>query len=282
MLPEGLECIGACAFVNCVLLSHINIPSSVKVIDGGAFLNCASLESVELPDGLEVLGKIAFRGCESLQSIKIPPRIKVIDELTFADCIALQNVHLPEGLETIEEAAFQYCISLRHIKIPSTVRELCPYTFSCTDGYLEEVQFCDNIEEFVRGESLQNWWGNGILWCSLAIYNFLVRCNVPARLKKRMRQWQANIYDMLRNIPSDDYEVDDICSVEGCFDTIESKLDDYEKLPDPISVLELAIWKSKMAEQHGQDVDNISDMARSQCRDECGASVIIPFVLSFL
>lgn len=147
---------------------------------------------------------------------------------------------------------------------------------------MEEVQFCDNIEEFVRGESLQNWWGNGILWCSLAIHNFLVRCNVPARLKKLMRQWQANIYDMLRNIPSDDYEVDDICSVEGCFDTIESKLDDYEKLPDPISVLELAIWKSKMAEQRGQDVDNISDMARSQCRDECGASVIIPFVLSFL
>ena len=94
-----------------------------------------------------------------------------------------------------------------------------------------------------------------------------------------MRQWQANIYDILRNIPSDDYEVDDICSVEGCFDTIESKLDDYEKL---LSVLELEIWKTKMSEQHGQDVDNISDMARSQCRDECGASVIIPIVLSFL
>ena len=62
---------------------------------------------------------------------------------------------------------------------------------------------------------------------------------------------------------------------------IDSKLSVYERLKRVSTMLELAIWKSKMSGIRNQhDIDR-RDM-RLQCRFECGSSVIIPNVPSFL
>jgi hypothetical protein len=278
-LPEGLESIGDSTFGLCKVLSHINIPSSVKVIGDFAFRCCLRLESVELPDSLEELGGAAFMNCRSLQSIRIPPKIKTIDKMAFWGCDALRYVYLPEGLKYIRQEAFANCPLLRHITIPSSVEEIHPDAFIC-DYWMNpvlKVQFCDEIEEFVTGESLRDLWGNGTSERALRTFNFLVRCNIPARLEQLItRQWQANIHEMIRGIPSVDY-----VALDDYFCTIKSELAFYE-LHDAITVLELAIWKSKISEQFGQNMDNVSAMAKLQCRVECGAYVIIPNVLSFI
>jgi hypothetical protein len=280
LLPEGLESIQEYAFFFCSRLSRIDIPSSVNVIGDCAFALCSSLERVELPAGLEYLGVSAFLQCESLQSIIIPPRITSISRSTFSMCNALRYVTLPEGLEYIGDKAFAACPLLRHIEIPSTVTEISPYTFGYTDDVgtnLDRVQFCDHIEEFVSGESIRDWWNNGVSKRSLTTYNFLVRCNIPARLEQLIaRQWQASIHEMLRGIPSVDF-----VALDDYFTTIESKLAFYE-LHDTTTVLDLAIWKSKILEQYGQGMENVSAMEKLQCRVECGACVIIPHVLPFL
>ena len=281
-LPEGLESIGNFAFSRCVLLTQINIPSTVKVIGKRAFGDCESLESVVLPEGLEQLGGEAFIACASLLSINIPLGIKAIKSYTFRGCASLRDVELSEGLESIGYQAFSECPMLRHISIPPTVKEISPYTFNkqYSDTQwavlfirrrtnLERVQFCDIIEEFVSGESIRDWWDNGTSERSLKMYNFLIRCKVPERLEQlMMRQWQANIHEMIKRIPS--FKID---TLDDYLNTIDSTLVVYESLPDVIPLLEFAIWKSNTLEQHG--------LSKSQFRIECGCDIIL-HVLSFL
>ncbi len=194
----------------------------------------------------------------------------------------LRDVYLSEGLESIGNEAFALCPMLRHISIPPTVKEISPHTFGDDSGArfyvlfygrtnLERVQFCDYVEEFVSGESIRDWWDNGTSVRSLKMYNFLIRCDIPARLEQLIvRQWQANLHEMLRRIPSVD-----IVTLDDYLNTIDTTLVVYDSLvSDAIPLLELAIWKAKILEQHG--------VSKSQCRIECGASVIIPHVLSFL
>ena len=79
-------------------------------------------------------------------------------------------------------------------------------------------------------------------------------------------------------------------------DTINSKLvtceHEYHQLKDATSLLELALWQSKTDEsilimqcnnvgQKRKTKDHTIDVKR-QCRISCGASVIIPNVLSYL
>jgi hypothetical protein len=66
----------------------------------------------------------------------------------------------------------------------------------------------------------------------------------------RVQGWQENVKEMLRHIPSEYPK-----GVNNYFRFIESRLSFYENLKDSAASLELAIWKSKITEQHGQDSD---------------------------
>ncbi len=276
-LSEGLERIGNSTFEGCELLQYINIPSSVKVIGRYAFCRCGRLESVELCEGLEELEGSAFSDCYSLQSITTPPKIKSINRAAFECCIALRYVSLNEGLEYIGDRAFANCPSLDYIEIPSTVKEISPDAFSYS-RHLSNVRFCDEMEEFVSGESFRDWWNNGISKHALKTYSFLARCNVPARVGLLTPiKWQANIHSMLEQIPAVGFD-----ALDDYFDSIASMLTTYERLPDAIPLLELAVWKSKILEIQERKTCELSVMMKLQCRNECGAFVIVPNVLSFI
>ena len=123
----------------------------------------------------------------------------------------------------------------------------------------------------------RDWWNSGISEYSLKTYNFLVQCNVPARFDMLTgMSWQATIQDRFHHIPS--VAKGDIAEY---FNTIDSMLTVYEITHD-MSLLELAIWKSKICEQCGSNMVNVSGIMRSQSRANCGACVIIPQVLPFL
>ncbi len=130
---------------------------------------------------------------------------------------------------------------------------------------------------FVSGESIQDWWDNRTSKRSFQTYNFLILYKVPARLILLSKMlWQENIHDMLRNIPTVDFD-----ALDDHFTAIDAKLTVY-KITDDMSLLELALWKSKIRVQHGLSMGKLSSTERSQCRENCGACVIIPRVLPFL
>ncbi len=272
-LGEGkLEYLGKKSFLDCTSLQRIRIPSTVKEIDNNAFAGCSHLADVELCEGrLQRIGVGSFNGCP-LQRVQIPSTVKVISNCAFGACGSLVHVELQEGLEIIRDGAFGGCESLERVRIPSTV------TFVAVDAFwdcssLREVAFCDEIERFVTRYSIRKNWNHGTSPQSLAIYNHLVRYRIPKRLDKlKARRWRLGIVAMLRRVTS---------KLHDKRDSIDAKLSVYEKLQELSSLLELAIWNGKYLEQLDLNTNNASD-AKVQSRLHCGASVIIPNVLSFL
>jgi hypothetical protein len=283
-LCEGLEIIDDRAFKECTSLRSIHIPSTVKEIREGAFEDCFALRNVELLEGLEWIREMAFSECISLERITIPSTVKVIHQMVFIGCNRLMNVELNEGLELIEGEAFEDCSSLERIIVPSTVDYIAGDAFEGCER-LVAVEFCDEIEQFVNEASL-HWWNNGILKASLRTYSFLVEGNIPARLDTiKVRAWKKNIHNLLQRIPEklkdDDnsYELDDNEEGEVYFNSIKSRLSNYEHLQDALPLLELALWKAKIMEQcNGNNISNVENDVKLMCR--ANSFSMLPIIFS--
>ncbi len=92
----------------------------------------------------------------------------------------------------------------------------------------------------------------------------------------RVKRWQANIYDMLRCIPS-----------IPTIDSIEAKLSLNKNLEETPALLEMAIWKSIITKQlvFGGSNGNLTyDILKMQCCADflTMVTIIVPNVLSFL
>lgn len=167
--------------------------------------------------------------------------------------------------------------------IPSTVYKISPGAFHECEN-LREVRFCDKIETFVSKVSMREWWDYGRANSSLLTHEFLIRCEVPERFDMiRVDTWQHNICSMLKELPVLDSSScylshDDRKKFQDHLEDIDSELAFYEACFGASSLLELALWKTKIDEMTDQD---LSVNMQLQCRNNCGASVIIPLVLSF-
>ncbi len=69
-IGENVETIGSNAFDVCPKLYSINLPATLKTIEGYAFSG-SGLGSITIPASVDSLGKRAFGSCESLSSIRI-------------------------------------------------------------------------------------------------------------------------------------------------------------------------------------------------------------------
>ncbi len=148
---------------------------------------------------------------------------------------------------------------------------------------------------------MRGWWNQGLHEKGLSTYCFLVRCNIPQRLSLfRIRNWQDNIHEMLGRIPlftSEDTNTwrgniiprrtptisTEILSTH--FGSIDSKITLYEQiLRDAPTLLELAIWKSKITERYAQHTEYSATNVRKRRRIDSVSNVIniVPNVLSFL
>jgi hypothetical protein len=283
ILPSSVKTIGCDAFWGCVHLMHIEL-SSVKNIGSGAFCDCR-LRNVELCEGLENIMESTFSHCEFLEQVTVPSSVKSIRSDAFSSCTNLRHVDLSHGLECIEYDAFTECKNLERICIPISVKSIDDGAFtSCPE--LDVINFSTGVEGVVvkleRGNNWTYWnelmeyWEYGN-WHGL--YSFLVEHKIPKRLGELPKNWRDVIHDMIRRFPCiNENKIDSYSSL------LRERLDKYTELNDGLkeaaSLLELAIWKSRITEQCS-GLKNISTM-RSKARYDCGAPVIIPHVLSFL
>ena len=147
--------------------------------------------------------------------------------------------HSNHGLEEIGEWAFNGC-ALVQIVIPPCVRVIDETAFKrCSN--LMTVRFCYEIEEIISSGLMQDWWNHGVHEKCLSTCCFLVRFNIPQRLRLvRATQWQTNIHGMLMHIPLIFSGFSSNC-LDLYFNFIDSKLSIYENLNDAPTLLELAI-----------------------------------------
>ena len=188
---------------------------------------------------------------------------------------------LNNGLEEIGKGAFWGC-TLVHTDIPPAVRAIDEMAFEeCSN--LTTVQFCDEIEEFVFGESIRHWWNNGVHEKCMSMHCFLVQFNIPERLGLvRSATWQTNIHGMLERIPSISPK-----RLNAHFDSVDSKLSAFEAMLsayEGLTMLELAIWKSEIVEQSDGNINLLTPDMKMGCRIDSLWMVdfIVPNVLSFL
>lgn len=138
-LPDGLTNIGSYAFRDCLNLTDINIPTTVRKIGENAFGYCSSLTSVAVPDGVTNISGWTFFYCSSLTSVTLPPTLTNIGRNAFYGCSSLADVALPQSLLTIEDGAFEYCTSMTSIELPKSLTAMGSWVFagstSLTDVY---------------------------------------------------------------------------------------------------------------------------------------------------
>ncbi len=116
VIPDTVSVIGKSAFYNCNDLYNIEIPSSVKTIEGdvcaaggeyciysGAFENCTSLTSVIIPGSVTSLGNGAFGGCTNLEKVTILDGVKTIPMYAFSGDTKLEKFIVPKSVTTMQD-----------------------------------------------------------------------------------------------------------------------------------------------------------------------------------
>lgn len=66
VVESGVTNIGARAFMDCINLTSISLPETVKTIDDAAFYGCDSLYTVNFPSSLERIEYCGFYSCLKL------------------------------------------------------------------------------------------------------------------------------------------------------------------------------------------------------------------------
>ena len=93
VIPDGVRCIGAEAFMYCPGLTEVIIPNSVQVISEGAFSHCEDLLKIVIPQSVIEIGEYAFWESENLT-------------------LYCEAESLPEGWSDVWHVCYDFCKEL--------------------------------------------------------------------------------------------------------------------------------------------------------------------------
>lgn len=146
------------AYANCINMTEVVIPSTVKRVEREAFSGCTSVRSISLPDNGVTICAGVFQGCTALNSVHIPASVKADGAIgespayagVFARCSALRNVTFGEGITSIPKGFFLSCTGLLSINIPDSVTNIEKNAFnSCVN--LKDVHLSAKLESIEAG-----------------------------------------------------------------------------------------------------------------------------------
>lgn len=127
------------------------------------------------------------------------------------------------------------------------------------------IVFCPEIEDFVVDLLLTDWFNHGLNEDWHELYLFLAQNKILECLDHiSTTKWRDHVHAMIKRCPSIHES-----KFELCFDLILSRLCEYKNLKDAASLLDLALWKSKIGEQ-SSDLTRVYNsgmilMARHDC-----------------
>jgi len=150
--------IGIEAFSNCISLTGITIPNSVKWIWYYAFSGCTSLTSVTIPDSVTSIGEYAFNNCSRLIEINVDGANTTYSSvdgvlynknkttlIKYPEGKIGASFIIPDSVTSIEDGAFEKCTNLTSVTIPNSVTGIYDFAFSgCTN--LTNVTIPNSVE----------------------------------------------------------------------------------------------------------------------------------------
>ncbi len=125
--PANLGGIGECAFLDCTSLELVDIPEGAY-IGVGAFKGCTSVQTVNV-NGSNISNE-AFSGCTRLENLYISDFTSFIGNKAFYGCSSLKSLTLSDSVSDIGESAFQKCTSLAEVHISKNLYSIGKYAFA--------------------------------------------------------------------------------------------------------------------------------------------------------
>ena len=104
-------------------LQFYTVKDGTKMIRRFAFLNCKSLQNVQIPDSVQSIGEGAFMWCSKLQWVNIPRTVSVINEYTFAGCGFYDFFFTNPNIILKHDAIVHNNREIRRIVIPDGCKE---------------------------------------------------------------------------------------------------------------------------------------------------------------
>lgn len=101
ILPDGITKIGYKAFFKMPLLTTINFPASLKIIESKAFYG-GVLTAVDIPSQTAI-GSRAFESCTKMETLSIP-QVTYMGNACFRHCSKLASVTVPESAKIGQQA----------------------------------------------------------------------------------------------------------------------------------------------------------------------------------
>ncbi len=159
-INQGVEEIGGYdVFSNCLSLTDVSLPASLKTIGSAMFSYCTSLTEIVIPNGVETIGKGAFRDCTSLTEVVIPDGVKFIYQNAFGKCTNLKSVTIPSSVISVElhfTPTFDGCSSDKlviNVACTEYLNEVTPTQW----GNIKEInRVHDFTAEEAKGEALKS------------------------------------------------------------------------------------------------------------------------------
>jgi len=140
--------IGVSAFYECVGITAIIIPETVKEIRPAAFSGCIALSSIYIPSSVEIISDAPAISCRSLRSITVDERNPVFDSRENCNAIirtddnkliqGCQATVIPPTVTSLAMNSFSGHSGLKEMTIPASITSIGPRAFqNC--WYLETV-----------------------------------------------------------------------------------------------------------------------------------------------
>lgn len=158
----NVNSINYACFRDCVGLTSVSIPSTVRNIGYECFKNCTGLTSVTIPSSVTDIDYGAFYGCSGLTSITIPYSVEGIYDYAFANCTGLTTIDFdadscPMYYQNGNYTHYYYhvfsgCNNVSTINIGDNVRWISPYTF----------HDCKNITNLSIGKNVKTFYWNAL------------------------------------------------------------------------------------------------------------------------
>jgi hypothetical protein len=115
-VPEGTVTIAPYAFYECVSLTAIHLPATLKEIGTGAFHTCRQLAQMALPEGITVLGQSAFYACDALEELILPSTLETVDS-PVTTCASLRRIVVKGATGGSVLGVASYCPALQCVEI---------------------------------------------------------------------------------------------------------------------------------------------------------------------
>jgi len=313
-LPHGLKWMGERTFADCTSLKLIRIPETVEELGFRVFVNCRNLVSVELMEGLLVIGEKAFEHCASLRNVAVPSTVEVVEANAFLNCLKLEQrfpytAELHKALRhrfddcPMHRMCYQQAFpetnatAMEHDDIGQWSTGASLDCFGMTPLHLLSLSTVPNMQllkDLLQqlpnctqlAQTKDRWNQSPYDYLFLHLYSNetsgtreLMEYMIEVTLLQPTQslgldRWRRDIWNRVdffqTNSEANNLTADQI---HGAYE----KLSYYLQL-EVYSLLELAIWNTKMDEQR-RDEETVD---RQGCRIQCGVQVILPHVMGFL